>query len=177
MNKIILILCMSSACIASEKAVQQTFLPSSLPSITSDLLAAKAQLVPQTKSYHETHEQEVARLTEQITNLMSHAKKLEAALESYKGQLNAQGDQIELLSRSVSNLLYVSKVQKAQLVEKEDLLARATAEIASWEQETQERNKRISKIIAHGYEKLAKWKTPREKIVVAISETAESKDT
>ncbi len=148
----------SNFCIANEPPVLQTFLPPRLPSISSDLLAIREKLSPETKSQRETHEQEVARLIARIQDLELRNVELHKVVAT-------KDSEMERLNASVRLLTKITNFQK-QTVEatKKDLLAtehRLEEMAILLEQQTHDYvdyQVRIKQVTDNGYKRLEEIK-------------------
>lgn len=131
----------------------------------NELLLARAQMSPQTRSHSESHEQEIARLILNNRILNDEIKKLQLQIQSLEADLKQSNTlhlekltEIERLQQSLSNVLKISVKQKADINEKDDLLERATKEIAALIQQQEDHKTRLNQVIADGYKKLEQMK-------------------
>ncbi len=146
--------------IAQQPPIMQTVI-----SPQTELLRARAQMSPQTQPHTESYEQEIARLTLQnriqeneMKILQSQMQSLEYDLKQSKSLELKKSAEIDRLQQSLSNVLKISARQKADIEEKDDLLERATKEIVALQQLHEERQARLSEVIANGHKKLEQMK-------------------
>lgn len=131
----------------------------------TELLRARAQMSPQTQPHTESHEQEIARLSlhtkkqdDEIQKLIKKIQFLEAELNKTKNLQLEKETEAERLKESLKNITRISLKQKADIEEKDDLLGRATKEIVALQQLHEERQARLSEVIANGHKKLEQMK-------------------
>jgi chromosome segregation ATPase len=152
----------SNFCIANEPPVLQTFLPPRLPSISSHMLAVTAQLKPQTKSHHETPEEEITRLKTQYKEKEQETQQLLIRIKSLEGDLLNQEKENEKLKESLHHVTFVSRSQKTKIEEQEHLLEIATREIVEHQSAQEDHQRRIAEVISNGYKKLEQMKASQK---------------
>lgn len=149
--------------------IQQTL----LPAISSDLLAVRAQLAPQTQSHRETHEEEIVRLKKQyetkeqeVTQLVKHIKSLEQTLQNKETELastrTTHDAELEKLKESLHRVTYVSINQKNKIEEQEHLLDLATREIVALQAAQEDQQRRVAEVLSNGYKKLEQMKASQK---------------
>lgn len=151
-----------NVCNAGEPPVQQTLLTPTFPSITSNLLAVHAQLIPQTKPYRETREEEIARLEKQNKAKEEEIKQLMIRIRSLELSLTDKEKENENLRESLHHVTHISTHQKNKLEEQAQLLDIATREIVALQTAQEEQKRRIEKVISNGYKKLEQIKASQK---------------